>query len=410
MNNGSNLFAQMLSNIDFSAFQNIVNAHEGDKGTKGFSCRDQLVTMLFAHIAGFDSLREAVDGLATQGGDLSHLGMSKAPSKSCLAYMNEHRSAEIYEEFFYHLTKTLLPKIKGSAKPGNFKGKLFSFDSTTIDLCLSIFEWARFHHSKGAIKIHTMLDHDSLLPVFANVTTGNTHDVSAMKANLETILSIAEKQSWIVMDRGYVDYELFKLLTEREVFFVTRLKTNSAYEIVEEHEVPKNRGIISDDTIAFTGPKGNSCPNFRRVMYHDAESGRDFVFVTNNFKFGATTIAQMYKSRWQVELFFKALKQNLKIKSFMGTSENAVKIQVYCALIATMLLKYMKFISDSKRKAVSKKTFSFSNLVALFRLNMTDYISLGDWLLNPFPPPPNRRGPRPKQINFLDSMSFRGGD
>lgn len=171
----------------------------------------------------------------------------------------------------------------------------------------------------------------------------------------------------------------------------------------------KNRGIVSDDIIVFTGPKGDGCPNFRRVVYYDAAKDRNFVFVTNNFTFGATTIAQMYKSRWQVELFFKALKQNLKIKSFMGTSENAVKTQVYCALIATMLLKYIKHLSDSKRKAVSRKTFSFSNLVSLFRLNMTDYIPLGDWVLNPFPPPPSSRPSKFGQMSFLDSMVSSGG-
>ena len=242
VHNGSNLFAQVLACIDFSAFQNIVDAHEGDKGAKGFKCRLQLTTLLFAYTAGFDSLRETVDGLATQGGDLSHLGMPKASSRSNLAYANEHRPAKIYEDFFYYLTKTLLPKIDAPAKPGNFKGKLFSFDSTTIDLCLSLFEWASFHHSKGAAKIYIMLDHDSLLPVFANVTEGKVYDVKAMKTSLETILSITNRHSWIVMDSGYVDYELFRLLTEREVFFVTRLKTNSAYEVVESREVPKKPG------------------------------------------------------------------------------------------------------------------------------------------------------------------------
>ena len=412
MSNSSNLLAQLLTFVDKRLFQSIVNRHNGDKGAKGFTCWSQFVTMLFAHIAGFDSLRETVDGLATQGGKLNHFGLEKAPSRSNLAYANEHRPAEIFEEFFYALVALLQPKMSGGIKPKNFNGNLFSFDSTTINLCLSLFPWAKFHHMKGAFKIHLMLSHEGMIPVFANVTEGSVHDVKALKDNLDEVLPILVKHSWIVMDRGYNDYELFQTLTENEVNFVTRLKTNAAYDVVEElplDETDRTENVLRDRIITFTGPSGRKCDKVRIVEFHDVEKDRNFVFVTNNGDFSATTIAQMYKCRWQVELFFKSLKQNMKIKSFMGTSLNSVKIQVYCTLCAILLLKYAKSISDSKRKEKGLHTFSFSNFVCLVRLNLTHYVSLNDWLLNPFPPSPQENEAEFGQLNLWDGIPTKGG-
>ena len=298
-----------------------------------------------------------------QGGNLNHMGIDRTPSKSTLAYANEHRSWEIYRAMFENLVSRIQPGLSRKSKSRGFKGKLFSVDSTTIDLCLSVYPWAKFHHKKGAVKVHTVLDHDGLIPVFADTTHGRVHDGKAFRAMFTGNPNLFPPQSVIAMDRAYVDYELFGEMSGRDVWFVTRLKSNAAYRVVETHAPPRKSNIVSDEVIELTSRKGEACGHcLRRVVAWDDEK--------------------------KTELFFKQIKQNLKIKSFVGTSENAVKTQIYCALCAIVLLNHLKQISDSRRNQCKEKSFSFPDMVMMLRISLFRCVSLDDWLSNPFIPPP----------------------
>jgi len=384
----SHIFSQILQHIRWESFNSIVEKHNGNHAAKGITCRSQFITMLFAHISGADSLREICQGMAMQGGNLNHMGIDRTPSKSTLAYANEHRPWEIYRDMFESIVAEMQPKLTKTSKPRGFKGKLFSVDSTTIDLCLSVYPWAKFHHKKGAVKVHTVLDHDGLIPVFADMTHGRVHDSKAFSAMFHGNPDLFPAHSVIAMDRAYVDYELFGEMTKRDVWFVTRLKSNAVYNVIAAYQPPKNSNIVSDEDIEFTSLTGRRCGfQLRRVVVLN-DKGEELVLLCNNLRFGATTVANIYKQRWQVELFFKQIKQNLKIKSFVGTSENAVKTQIYCALCAIVLLNYLKHISDSKRKQCKEKSFSFSNMVVMLRISLFRSIGLHAWLENPFVPPP----------------------
>lgn len=237
----------------------------------------------------------------------------------------------------------LLARCQGRAPRHGFrfKNKLYSLDASTIDLCLSVFPWARFRTTKGAVKLHVGLDHDGLLPAFLNITDGKTHDITAARAVR------LPKGSILAIDRGYTDYAWYNQLNDNEVFFVTRQRRNAVYQVVERHPVLKTKGLTSDQTIRLTGTKGKECPILlRRIGYRDSETGKHYIFLTNNFKLSASTIAAIYKARWQIELFFKWIKQNLKIKSFLGTSKNAVMTQIWIAVCVYLLLAYLKFVSQ----------------------------------------------------------------
>jgi hypothetical protein len=296
--------------------------------------------MLFCQLAQAKSLREICGGLASCMGKLRHLGMKDAPNKSTLSYANAHRPWEMYRDLFYETLDSCKKATPGKHK-FRFKNKLLSLDSSTISLCLSLFPWAKFRRTKGAVKLHLLLDHDGYLPAFAHITNGKKHDVTiARKVPLAP-------GSIVAMDRGYNDYSLFAYWTSNRIFFVTRLKENADYTVIEEKSVPMNRNILADQLIQFTGYKARkNCPNIlRRVVVWDKEENREIVLLTNHLDFGATTISAIYKDRWQIELFFKALKQNLKVKTFVGTTENALYIQIWTALIAILLIKYLQFKS-----------------------------------------------------------------
>jgi len=396
--NNSQIFSQVIQKINWDAFSRIVNTHNGDFRAKGITCRSQFIMMLFSHIAGADSLREICQGMAMQGGNLNHMGIDKIPGKSSLSYANANRPWLIYKDMFEHMVTELQPKISGSSKPGKFKGKLFSVDATTIDLCLSLFSWAKFRKKKGAVKIHTVLDHDGLMPVFAAITDGKVHDVTAFKEMVKDEARFP-KDCVIAMDRAYNDYKLFGELTRTNRWFVTRLKSNAEYAVIEKHEVPSGRQILSDETIELTSLKGKDCGYYlRKIVVWDDVKKKEITLVCNNLKFGSSTIAGFYKERWQIELFFKQIKQNLKIKSFVGTSENAVKIQIYSALCAILLLRYLKSVSDSIRAKCKEKSFSFSNMVMMLRISLFRLMRLDEWLLNPFLPPPS--APTCEQLNL----------
>ena len=374
----ASLFNQLLQHFPRTEFGALVKKHKAERCAKGFNSWTQLVSMLFCQLAHADSLREICNGLGCCIGKLVHLGIGKAPNKSTLSYANEHRSAKLYEELFY----TALQRFRSERGMGarkrkfRFKNKLLSLDSTTITLCLEMFPWARFRQAKGGVKAHVLLDHDDYLPRYVLLTEARRSDVKMARAFTLNPGSI------VVMDRGYNDYALFGKWTAEEIYFVTRLKENAAYQVTVECAVPQNRNIRSDQLIRFVGEKAqNDCPVvLRRVVLWDTVNEREIVLLTNLLAFGSTTIAAIYKDRWEVELFFKALKQNLKVKSFVGTSENALRIQIWTALIAMLLLKWLHYLSKAK--------WSLSNLASMLRLNLFTYRDLQTWLDDPFGTPP----------------------
>jgi hypothetical protein len=371
MNKFSSVFGQMLNIISRREFYKAVVETGAENKAKGFTCWQQFVAMLFCQLGQAHSLREITGGLATCLGKLKHLGVESAPNRSTLSYANEHRPWQLYERVFYGLLDRCRGLTQGEKK-FRFKNKLFSLDATVIELCASLFEWAKFRQTKGAVKLHLLLDHDGYLPVFAHITEGKVHEVNIAR---EVFLP---RGSIVVIDRGYVDYELFGRWTEQGVYFVTRQKDNADYRVIEQRPLPYGRNILKDEVIELRGfySQQKCAYRLRRIEVWDEENGQVIVIVTNHLSFGSTTIASIYRDRWQIEIFFKTIKQNLRIKTFVGTSSNAVMIQIWTALIAILLLKYLKF----------RSTFgwSLSNLVAMLRYNLFTYRDLWDWIDNPF--------------------------
>lgn len=369
----TSLFSQALSLIDRHKFKQAVVSHKTEKSAKGFSSWDQLISLVFAQLAGAKSLREISGGLASAKGKCVHLGLKSVPNKSTLSYANNHRPWQLFETVFKQTLVKVQALAKEKKKRFKFKNPLYSIDSTTIDLCLKVFDWAHFRRAKGAVKLHTLLDHQGYLPCWAVISDGKTGDVTAAR------LLKLQAGSIVVMDRAYVDYSLFNSWMNGGVYFVTRQKRNMAYEVVSQRETPNRGKVISDETIIFTGYQAKKhCPHpLRRVTIMDDKKG-EMVFISNNFKLAASTIALIYKDRWKIELFFKAIKQGLKIKTFLGTSENAVKSQLWTALLAMLLIKYLQMRSSFE--------WSLSNLIALLRMNLLVYRDLMEWLNKPFWP------------------------
>ena len=380
-------FAQALSLVNRTEFERAVRLHGAEKGAKGLTCWDQFVAMLFCQMGSANSLREIHGGLATAMGKLRHLGLKKAPARASLAYANAHRPWELYETVFTQVLGRCQDVAALRGRKFRFKNPLRSLDASVIDLCLKTFDWATFRRRKGAIKLHLMLDHQGCLPCWALVTTGKTHEIHGAWR-----LTFAPG-TIVALDRGYNDYRLFARWCLEGVFFVTRLKDNAIYEVVETRPVRDGGAIRSDDIIRLTGARAaDKCPHLlRRIVVWDAEHEREIVVLTNTMDLAASTVAAIYKERWQIELFFKALKQNLKVKTFIGTSENAVKTQIWTALIAILLLKYMQL----------KASFgwSLSNLAALLRFNLLTYRDLWAWLDDPYNTP--RAEPLLKQLSFF---------
>jgi len=380
----ASLFSQLVALFHRQRFYELVYRHRAERYAKGFSCWDQFVAMLFCQLAQARSLREISGGLASALGKLRHVGVKTAPNKSTLSYANAHRPWQLFQDLFYDALQWCQQAAPGKIKKFRFKNKLLSLDSSTISLCLSLFPWAKFRRTKGAVKLHLLLDHDGYLPSFAHLTDGKKADV-----NIARIVSLAPG-SIIVMDRGYNDYELFANWTRSGVYFVTRLKDNADYIVLKEHPVAARGNIVSDETIFFAAAKAQKhCPfPLRRIVSVDPESGQSIALLTNHFEFAASTIGAIYKDRWQIELFFKALKQNLRVKTFVGTTENALYIQIWTALIAMLLIKFLQF-----KAAIA---WSLSNLVAFLRWNLFMYRNLWDWLDRPEDTPPLE--PPPSQL------------
>ena len=377
MNKFNNIFGQILKIFPRTRFEIFVKETNASVNAKGFSCWDQFVAMLFCQLGQAHTLREICGGLATALGKLKHLGLKKSPSRSTLAYANEHRPWQLYEKLFYFLFDICKNQF-GKKHKFRFKNKLLSFDASIIELCLSVFDWAKFRRTKGAIKLHLLLDHAGYLPQFVNITHGKIHEVNILKK-----LSF-ESGTIIAFDRGLIDYAHMGKWTKQGVYFVTRLKKNADYKVIKSRNVPKNRNILKDQIIRLEGfYSKQKCPYYLRIVeVWIKDKNESIIILTNNLDLGATTIAAIYKERWQIELFFKAIKQNLRIKTFVGTSFNAVMIQIWTALIAILILKYLK--------EKSKINWSLSNLVAMLRMNLLTYKDLWEWIDNPYykPSPP----------------------
>lgn len=386
MRNFTSSFSQLLTVFSRADFERLVREHRAERGAKGFDCWTQFVAMLFCQLGRAHSLREICGGLASVEGKLNHLGVGEAPARSTLSYANAHRPWELFEAVFGQL----LRRCQGAAgpRPFRFKNKLYSLDASVIDLCLAMYDWAKFRRTKGAVKLHLLLDHDGCLPCYAVITEGKTHEIRVART-LE-----CPPGAIVAMDRGYVDYAFLDSLDERGVFFVTRLKEKAVFDVEAVLSEPKG-DILADEMIRLPGSGKNhrELRLFRRVVVWDPVGKRQIVILTNNLKLAASTIAAIYKQRWQIELFFKALKQNFKIKTFVGTSANAVRIQIWTALIAILLLKYLQMRS--------RISWSLSNLIALLRLNLFVHRDLWAWIDDPFAPPPESSSSSQPTFSFV---------
>jgi len=373
------IFSQIMRLIPRIEFEAAVKQHAAERHARGFHCWDQFGAMMFCQLGHAQSLREITGGLAACEGKVKHLGMEGAPKRTTLAYANQHRPWQLYETIFHHVLGRCRQEGESHQRKFRFKHKLLSIDGTMIDLCLSMFDWAAYKRAKGAVKLHLVLDHDGYLPCYAVLTDGKGSETAVAK-------SIAfQPGTMLVFDRGYPDYDWWLSLTRGKVHFVTRLKDNASYGVVEQREVPPNGNILRDELILLTSQQeiGRDAL-LRRIEVWVEERQETMVFVTNHLKLAASTIAAIYKERWQIELFFKAIKQSLKIKTFVGTSENAVQIQIWTALIAMLLLKYLQMRSTYH--------WSLSNLVALLRQQLFVYRDLMGWLNDPYQAPPALEG------------------
>jgi hypothetical protein len=370
------LFSQIISKLDRLCFNKLVKAKGTDKHQKGFTSWTHLVSMLFCQFAKSQSVRDISNGLRSATGNLNHLGVSKAPSKSTVSYQNKRRDWRLFRDYYYRLLKRLGQQAGFKQVKFKIKSKILLLDSTTISLCLSLFDWARYKTQKGAVKMHTLLDYDGNLPAYVNVTDGKTAD---NKGAYDIPLL---KGSVIVADRFYNDFSLLNVWDSSGIWFVVRHKENLQYESLQENELPDGRHehVLKDERIQLTGPQSKKRypGRLRRVAVWDAENEQVIELITNHHRWTANTIGELYKARWQIEIFFREIKQLLHIKSFIGTSENAVMIQVWTALITILILKALK--------AMAKHRWYLSNLVGFIRLNLFVKIDLQYWLDHPFQP------------------------
>lgn len=363
MSHRNTLFSQTLSLIPRHVFQKLEHRHKTGRSSRKFGFREQFTAMAFIQLAARRSMRDGLRCLNAAGSRLYPWGL-KNVTRSTFADANNSRPVAFFQDLFaemYSLCATKAPKHNF-----RFKSKLFSLDATTIKLCLSLFPWASFRQAKGGVKIHTLLDHDGHIPAFATVTDAKTHE-SRIAKGLEL-----PKGSIVVFDKAFINYAWFRTLAEKGVFFVTRLKRNAVYRLLERRPVNRKSGVTSDHVIEVIS--WGKTLRLRRIGYRDPESGKHYEFLTNHFRLSSKTIADICKERWKIELFFKEIKQNLRIKSFVGNSENAAMIQIYTALTVYLLLAYQKFLS--------RLGLSVQQLFQIVQLNLLGPASLEE-LLNP---------------------------
>ena len=384
------LFSQIIQKLNRSSFNKLVKDRQTDKHNKGFNSWTHLVSMLFCQFSKSQSVRDISNGLRSATGNLNHLGVEKAPSKSTLSYQNQRRDWELFRDYYYKLLKTLGQQAYQRRVKFRIKSKIFLLDSTTISLCLSLFDWARYKTAKGAVKMHTLLDYDGHLPAYVHITDGKTAD---NKGAYDVPLL---KGSVIVADRFYNDFSLLNVWDSNQVYFVIRHKENICFKSIKENELPDKRHghILKDEIIELTGTESKKKfpGQLRRVVVWNDENKQEIEIITNQMSWTANTISELYKARWQIEIFFREIKQLLHIKSFIGTSENAVMIQIWTALITILILKALK--------AMAKYPWYLSNLVAFIRLNLFVKIELQKWLDNPF------EEPKPPPQSYVQGVLF----
>lgn len=338
MHSGKYVFAQVIEFLPFNDFNKCVKKHNGSFKLHHFSCWHHMLCMIFGQLSNRESLSDLVLCLRSQQSKWYHLGLGKGISKSNLAYANENRNWQIFADFASLLVTHARRICHGGAFDVDVEGNVYAIDSTTIDLCLSVFWWAPFRKTKAAVKVHTQFDVRTQIPAFMLISDGLLHDVNILD-------SIAfEASAFYIMDKAYIDFARLYKVHQAGSFFVLRLQVNQSFRRLYSHKVDKSKGVLVDQTIKLNNfyPSKKYPEKLRRVKYHDQESGLTLEFFTNNFELPATEIARLYKYRWSVELFFKWIKQHLKVKTFWGYSENAVRIQVYTAMIAYVCVVIMK--------------------------------------------------------------------
>jgi len=374
------LFSQIISKIDRNPFRKLVLEKDTDKHEKGYNSWTHLVSMLFCQFSKSQSVRDISNGLRSATGNLNHLGIAKAPSKSSVSYQNKHRDWTLFRDFYYQLQKDLTHQAGFRQTKFRIKSKILMLDSTTISLCLSLFDWAKYKTHKGAVKMHTLLDYDGNLPAYVHVSDGKTAD----NKGAYDIPLLAN--SVIVADRYYNDFSLLKVWDSNKVFFVIRHKKNIRFTSIKENDLPvdKHQHILKDEIVQLTGNQSQKkyAKPLRRVVIWNEEKQQTIELITNQMSWTANTISELYKSRWQVEIFFREIKQLLNIKSFIGTSQNALMIQIWTALTTILMLKFLK--------QLAKYSWQLSNLVAFLRLNLFVKIELNKWLDEPFDKPHNK--------------------
>jgi hypothetical protein len=360
MNQGKYVFAQIVEFLPQRIFYRFVEKYDGNKYVKHFSCWNQLLCMLFGQLTNRDSLRDLIVALDAHSSKSYHLGFGKSVTRSNLAKANETRNSKIFEAFAYHLIA--IARRKRANNDFEIKGKIYAFDSSTIDLCLSVFWWATFRKAKAGIKFHTLFDITTQIPAFVHITPATVNDMKAMD------FLIYEQSAFYIFDRGYVDYTRLYKITAHSAFFVIRAKSNLKFNRMYSLKIDKSTGVLCDQIGKLKGyyvskeyPK-----KLRRVKFYDKETNRTFVFLTNNFQITSDQVALLYKNRWQIELFFKWIKQHLKIKSFWGTSENAVRIQIYCAIITYCLVAII-----GKELKIERSTYEILQVIGISLLDKT---------------------------------------
>ena len=376
------LFAQAIGRLPKEIIRKIIREEKTDKHSKGYDTWIQFISMMFCQFSGCDSVRDISNGLNSANGNLNHLGICRAPSKSTVAYQNAKRDSGVFRRIFYALLAHFGQQAVWQRTKFRFKMPIKLLDSSTITLTMSLYEWAHYTTRKGAVKMHTLLDYDSLLPEFVNITDGKCGD------NRGALDIPVSPHSVVVADRGNCDISLLDHWDSRNVFFVVRHKDNLLYSQIEERSLPETRAqnVLIDEIVELKGEqtKKKYTRPLRRIAVWNDEHGYVVQLLTNNFKLAASTIAQLYKARWTIEIFFRNIKQLLKIKSFIGTSRNAVETQIWTALSTMLLLCWLKHIAKYK--------WGLANLVVSLRLNTFTKIELEKWLNEPFTPPPEPAG------------------
>ena len=367
MNTGKTVFAQLLDHLPQHQFRRCVNRYKGNYKVQSFTCLDQYLCLFFAQLTYRESLRDITTCLLGMQNKLYHMGIRGTIARSTLADANEKRDWRIYQDFAHILIHHARELYSKDSFGVTLEETTYALDSTTIDLCLALFPWAKFRKHKGAVKMHTLLDLRGNIPSFIAITDGKVHDVNILD------LLIIEPGSFYIMDRGYVDFDRLFQIHQAQGFFVIRAKSNLSFRRQYSHSADKSLGVRCDQTIMLTGqePSVYYPEQLRRIKYADPETGKIYVFLTNNFKLGAKVIADLYKSRWQIELFFKWIKQHLRIKAFYGTSENAVKTQIWSAISVYVLIALVK-----KRLNLDITLYTFLQILSVSVFEKVDILQL----------------------------------